>query len=281
MTDQAHIETALRALLVARGAIDAHARWIAQAGGQSNMVWHLRGADDVVCKLYLNTAHNPLYANDPTAEFACLDALAGRGIAPTPIGFHLTELGAVLLYRYVAGQQWRADGAAVADLLGRIQSMPAPNGLRHLPVDGADILAQGDRMAPSAALSDLRPQARLLPSPDLVLVHTDVVPGNLILGADGLRLIDWQCPAIGDGVVDVASFLSPAMHLIYTGTDITHKTRQAFLDALPTGLAARYHALAPAYHWRMAAYCQWCAQQGRAGYAQAGQAEQDLLTSLQ
>ena len=32
--------------------------------------------------------------------------------------------------------------------------------------------------------------------PDIepVLLHTDVVPGNLILGDEGLRLIDWQCP---------------------------------------------------------------------------------------
>ena len=41
------------------------------------------------------------------------------------------------------------------------------------------------------------------------------MPGNLILGEKGLRLIDWQCPAIGDPIVDIMMFLSPGMHEIY------------------------------------------------------------------
>ena len=30
-----------------------------------------------------------------------------------------------------------------------------------------------------------------------------------------MRLIDWQCPALGDPAEDIACFLSPAMQVIY------------------------------------------------------------------
>jgi thiamine kinase len=53
------------------------------------------------------------------------------------------------------------------------------------------------KICPDVSISDIEP----------VLLHTDVVPGNLILGDKGLQLIDWQCPAIGDPIVDIMMFL--------------------------------------------------------------------------
>ena len=65
-----------------------------------------------------------------------------------------------------------------------------------------------------------------------VLLHTDVVPGNLILGDEGLRIIDWQCPAIGDPIVDIMMFLSPAMHEIYGSGKLSTKDHESFSDEL-------------------------------------------------
>ena len=70
-----------------------------------------------------------------------------------------------------------------------------------------------------------------------VLLHTDVVPGNLILGEEGLRLIDWQCPAIGDPIVDIMMFLSPGMHKIYGSGKLSMKDHETFLNEPYTQIA--------------------------------------------
>ena len=49
------------------------------------------------------------------------------------------------------------------------------------------------------------------------LIHGDTVPNNFIQSVDALVLIDWQCPALGDPVLDLAIFLSPAMQQIARG----------------------------------------------------------------
>ena len=108
------------------------------------------------------------------------------------------------------------------------------------------------KICPDISISDIEP----------VLLHTDVVPGNLILGDKGLRLIDWQCPAIGDPIVDIMMFLSPGMHEIYGSRKLSVKDYEIFLMSLTTILRNRYYVIGPLYHWRLAAYCFWKAEQG-------------------
>jgi thiamine kinase len=87
------------------------------------------------------------------------------------------------------------------------------------------------KICPDVSISDIEP----------VLLHTDVVLGNLILGDNGLRLIDWQCPAIGDLIVDIMMFLSPAMHEIYGSGKLSMKYHQTFLMNLSPKLRSRYN----------------------------------------
>ena len=108
-----------------------------------------------------------------------------------------------------------------------------------------------------------------------------MVAGNLIFGPEGLRLIDWQCPALGDPVVDVAMFLSPGMHMIYGTGNFTAFEREAFLRGLSLYLRARYDQVGLLYHWRLAAYCLWRADQGEVGYEGAASAEMALLEEAQ
>ena len=110
-----------------------------------------------------------------------------------------------------------------------------------------------------------------------VLLHTDVVPGNLILGKNGLRLIDWQCPAIGDPIIDIMMFLSPSMHEIYGSGKLSIKDYEDFLMSLSSDLRNRYKRIGPLYHWRLAAYCFWKAEKGFIEYENAAFAEIDLL----
>ncbi len=119
-------------------------------------------------------------------------------------------------------------------------------------------------------LNDLRPDIDVPPSGKSVFLHGDVVPGNLIAGENDLFLIDWQCPGIGDPCEDIAIFLSPAMQRVYRGAPLNEAEFEMFFEGYgDASIKARYRALAPAYHWRMAAYCQWQSENGHLDYAGA------------
>lgn len=108
------------------------------------------------------------------------------------------------------------------------------------------------------------------PGGPAVPIHRDPVPGNVIVGADGLRLIDWQCPALGDPAEDLAVFLSPAMQQLYRGAPLAEDEVRAFLNAYPDhAVVARWSALRPWFGRRMAAYCLWQAARGAADYGHA------------
>ena len=53
-------------------------------------------------------------------------------------------------------------------------------------------------------------------------------------------------------------FLSPAMQSLYRGNVLTRDEEAQFAAAYPDHrVVARYYALKPWFHWRMAAYCCW------------------------
>ncbi len=282
MNSVTDIEQQLHRHLVDAGLISADTIWQAQTGGRTNKVWRLSGALDLICKLYLDASTNPLYANTPRAEYDCLRALTGAGVAPDAHGFVETPFGVVLLYHYIAGQVWDGDVLSVADLLGRVHALNPSIGLRVLPDTVSSVAAQGvdilDKIkdARGDELRALRPDVRLEPIAP-VLIHTDVVAGNLIHGAHGLRLIDWQCPALGDPLVDVAMFLSPAMHFIYGSAALSEAAKNDFLKQINPRIRARYEQAGILYHWRMAAYCLWRFEQGVVDYKQAAALEMALL----
>jgi aminoglycoside phosphotransferase (APT) family kinase protein len=88
------------------------------------------------------------------------------------------------------------------------------------------------------------------------LIHTDFGPGNLIAGAQGLKAIDWQCPASGDAAEDLAAFLSPAFQILYGRTPLTAAEEAEFLAAYGDAeTIERLRCVRPFYDWRMAAYC--------------------------
>ena len=279
------IKSQLQNYLVMQGVISNQTVWYAQTGGRTNKVWRLVGKEDLICKLYLETKNNPLFKNIPNAEYKCLLLLNGSGIAPKPYKFLKTPFGEVLLYNFIKGEIWSQDVETVSELLTRIRKHKCPNGLRTLSNLPSDIKQTGFEIinrlndyhknqlmniCPEVSISDIEP----------VLLHTDVVPGNLILGEKGLRLIDWQCPAIGDPIVDIMMFLSPGMHEIYGTGKLSMKDYQAFLMNLTPKLRSRYNIIGPLYHWRLAAYCFWKAEQGLIEYENAGLAEIDLLKMI-
>lgn len=262
---------ALIARLRAEGVVGAGARAEHLAGGFKNRVFRVRdGAADLVAKVYLSAAvdSNPYFPNRPDLEALVLDHLAGTGLAPEPVLWRAEQgdAPALLVYRHIEGKPWRADVTVPARLIGAVHQVAAPQGMRRVADSPAAILAHGDAMLERAGAALLprrfRPRhADTAPTERPVLLHTDCGPGNIIVSGAGARLIDWQCPALGDATEDVACFLSPAMMRLYGVPPHDAPARALFLDAYGAGDAVeRYRAEAASYHWRIACYCAWRAE---------------------
>ena len=255
------------------GHVTEHAVWTPLSGGRTNPIWRIDGgAEALVCKLFLPDAATPLFANDPAAEWAALRALSGLGIAPEPVASSRTALGDSLLYRHVSGQPWRSDPSAVAHLLRRLHEVPPPRALPRALPDATGLVEQGRAMLMQIAATNALPPA---PTAQAALqgaafLHGDPIPGNILQDGSQMTLIDWQCPAIGDPCLDLALFLSPAMQIVNGNPPLPATQVAAFLEAYGDPLLTRrYRALAPLFHWRMAAYCLWKAHHGDAAYAPA------------
>ncbi len=249
--------------LLAPDACDA-VRRAPLAGGWWNDVQRLRAPGiDWVVKIYAEGGDSTLFPLLPADEARALDVLAGHAIAPDPVAYlaRSAERPAVLVYAFHAGTPWDGDVEAVADLLRRQHALAA-TGFRDVPTDGAGIVQGGASLLADAAPADrarlerARPAGDAPPAARRALLHTDVGPANLIEGATGLRLIDWQCPALGDAAEDVFSFLSPAFQVLSGREPLAAAERERFLAAYgDPAMAARLDLLWRPLSWRMAAYC--------------------------
>jgi aminoglycoside phosphotransferase (APT) family kinase protein len=246
----------------------------ALSGGRTNLVWRFAAnGEDLVLKLYRKDDGNPVFANDPAREAACLTALAGTGLAPRLRATGRSDGIAWAVHGFVPGQRWSADPAIVAALLSRLHRVPPPSGLPTVCGGSAALARQTARIlgqchgAMRHRLEAMSPSGAVPPVDNPVLIHGDPVPGNILVDADSAVLIDWQCPARGDPAEDLGLFLSPAMQMLYRGTVPGAAETERFLSACTDRQAvARYRALKPWLHWRMAAYCLWQSQRGAGDY---------------
>jgi thiamine kinase len=274
---------AIAALLVERGlAADAgDVDLELLAGGYRNRVYRWRRprpAPDAVVKVFVESPENPLFPTLADHEAAALSLLAGSGLAPEPIAAASDpHLGDVLVYAMVEGDMWATDTRAVGRLLRRVHAVdPASSGFafRTLVSSPDDLAIQTVAMLERADDDPLVQRVRALTeraragaanaAGPACLVHTDPGPGNVIVAADGPRLIDWQCPGLGDPVEDLAGFASPAIHILYgldpLGPDDVADLLDGY-DELSLGndsarsATARFAALAPLFSARLAAYC--------------------------
>lgn len=241
------------------------------AGGYRNEVWKVRsGRGHVIEKRYAEDpgSPNPMFPNLPDHEALAMSHLHGTGCAPELVSYRPAgdHHGAQVVYRYVAGPRWRRGTAEVAALLHTVHHLPPPLPMRDLHQSAASALAHADLVVadtPSTPARLRTAHARPVgvvddPVRRRSLVHTDCGPGNLVRGRDGLVLIDWQCPGVGDAVEDIACFLSPAMMILYSVAPHGLRARQTFLDTYADAeVVARYSRDGPAWHFRIAAYCVW------------------------
>ena len=236
--------------------------WTPLSGGLSHHVWHVAtgGPSDLTVRIAGDSAAPQLFARDPQAEWVALTALEGRGFAPKPIHRYPNAV----VTEYLPGTAWDGDFAAAGSTLRALHSTPAPAALPTSPrcavSAGREILALCKDRSLAAAMPDAAP----LRGPNTFL-HGDPVPGNIVMRDGHAHLIDWQCPAQGPALHDVAMFLSPAMQLIGRGETPNQQQHQDFANAygpLPDDTWAPLH-------WRMACHCQWRIEQGHDQYRPA------------
>ncbi|MGI9185995.1 MAG: phosphotransferase family protein, partial [Gaiellales bacterium] len=233
-------------------------------GGYWNDVVRVQGDGfDWVAKIFAVQTGWRLFPILPDEEARALLLLRGQGIAPEYVEYHprVRELPAVLIYEWVEGREWETGTTQVAHLFRRQHAVPA-EGFREVPTGSVGIVEQGERLLhdadsrDAAALRRLRPAGRVQPSPRRSLLHTDAGTGNFIVGPQGIRLIDWQCPALGDAAEDLFTFLSPAFQVLYGHEPLTPAERAEFLAAYEAPqVLARLTALEPALTYRFGAYC--------------------------
>lgn len=252
------------ALLADLGLLDGDPEVIPLAGGYWNEVVRVRGEGlDHVVKVFAEQSGWRLFPILAEDEARALAVLRGADVAPAFVAFHprAGSRPAVLVYEWVEGALWE-EGTAEVGRLFRRQHAVSGEGFREVPTDSAGILEQGERLlagadaADAASLRALRP-ARPVPAAERrTLIHTDAGRGNVVVGADGPRLIDWQCPALGDPAEDLFTFVGPAFQVVFGHEPLTAAERAELLDAYGDAAAiARLEALEPALTYRFAAYC--------------------------
>lgn len=243
-------------------------RWEPLQGGTTNLVWR---CDDVVIKSYRPARATPLFPNDPQQEAAALAALAPQGFAPQL----LAKGGLWLAYAFLPGPCWSDGPEQVAQLLCRLHQIENPAlSLRRVAMGAKDLIAETSEMMAAQGLSVPLPAIPDHPPPRACLLHGDPVPGNIVMASGGPVLIDWQCPAWGDPVLDLALFLSPAMQQIYRGRPLSKAEEAAFLAAYPDAATkARLAAFRPVLHLRMLLHCRARAARGDHAFEQAAAVE--------
>lgn len=270
--------------------------WRRLDGGRANDVWYtLAGDRPVIVKRVRTGRSSTLFPNDAGREVAMLQALASHDIAPTLIDHWQGEAGPIIVMTQVEGETV-ANSLAEAPLETVAKAL---DGLHRMPItpfsalirrrrtgSAVEILAEAEAFLAHwpmgkksyatkmrRALEALAPVGNLPASPRLSLLHGDPVPANLVLRRGRIIFLDWQCPAIGDPVEDIALFLSPAMQSLYGAGPLEEEAKESFLAALPAESAARWRRAAPFHAYRMAAYCGWCVLAGEADYLAGFEAE--------
>lgn len=233
---------------------------------------------------------SPLFAVDPALEGRLMAALARFGFAPAPAAMFRHGPHLCLAYPFQPGRIGHPPDAALARLLRRLHRLP-PAALPPLPApqDTAALVARAihrlaqepDGPALAARVTAAAQAARRAPTPATAPLHGDPVPGNVLHGPRGVRLIDWHSAHRGDPCRDLALALSPAMHVIHGLPPRTAAERADFLAAYGCAATAdRLTATAALHHARMIGHCLWRLDRGDRIYGPACDAEIAALRGI-
>ncbi|MEU8264822.1 phosphotransferase [Micromonospora sp. NPDC048999] len=218
------------------------------------------------------------------AEALALAKLDGRGVAPKLVdavecdgrtGLVLERLGGADMLSLLQRQPWRVLGLAraLADAHLAVHEAPAPGDLPEL----RQVLAS--RIADAVLPSHLRDYALrvldALPDGDR-LCHGDYHPGNVLVAADRVAVIDWPNAARGVPEADHARTL-----LLLRWTDPQPGTPLVSRPLITAGRSMFAHRYARAYRdrslRRLRQPASWLVVQAAARLAEGIEVEQNTL----
>jgi thiamine kinase len=166
--------------------------------------------------LRLSEAPDAWLAPDRSVERKLHGIAAGAGIAPAIVD----ASDRWLITHYVAGRLWMEPDFAKPERLARLGAtlrrlhrLPAPEEGRfdllraleaYIERIGLDDGSLADYLDPAAAAWEVSGAARR----PLAILHHDLHASNLIEADQALVLIDWECAAVSDPLLDVACILS-------------------------------------------------------------------------
>lgn len=257
-------------------------------GGRTSPVFLARlpqRSVSLVVKVSFDGDGTLLFDNRPKDEWRILNELSPYGVSPMPVGhMELSDGTQVLGYQFVQGHPGARSSRALAGLLAAIHAHNTHLHLPSRPITPEALLAEAGALcsAPLPAWTTaLRPQiVEVAPLDRLRFVHRDPIASNIVTDTRNLPvLIDWQCPAYGDPLEDIAHATSPAMAHVY-GSE-TPFAPEEVLDYYPCKtVRARARHLLPVYRWRMLCYCGWQVAQGHQAYQKGMELEAEALERL-
>lgn len=213
------------------GVRDAPAELIA---GTTNLVARLWLPRESVAVRVPRLASGVL-AVDRRAECAALEAAAGTGLAPEVIVCDTAS--GILVTRWIDAEPWTADRAheseairLAAHALTRLHAVTPPGNARSLaPLPLLRnywqlVLARAASLATRLHTVHARVLGRAaeVQGGTAVFCHADLHHRNLI-GADELRLLDWEYAGVAEAYFDLASFAQ--------SNDLTPEERTPLLEA--------------------------------------------------
>ncbi|HVO47458.1 MAG TPA: choline/ethanolamine kinase family protein [Steroidobacteraceae bacterium] len=197
-------------------------------GGSLNRSFHLStSAGEFVVRL--SPAPDAWLAADRSVEHELHRLAAEADLAPRIVA--ADPRGHWLITEFLAGRPWAAADFSspdslvrLAELLRRLHAVPAPacgrfdlllaleGYVRRLAphgeiprLAGVPTVEAGGQLLAAAERAWQRCGAGTRPS---AILHHDLHASNLIESSRGLRLIDWECAAVSDPLLDVACILS-------------------------------------------------------------------------
>lgn len=257
-------------------------------GGSTNAVYLVTLAPSgvkVVLKVSTEGSDTPLFENRPQTEWRLLCALSTIGVAPMPISkLSLGDGEFALAYHFVEGKLGARSPSALAGVLRTTHESSPVFSLQTRVMNAPDLLVQSDQLLSvplpkwAVALKPKRPVQ--LPKIKPRLIHSDPIFNNIVTDKNGKTvLIDWQCPALGDPLEDIAHATSTGMAEAYSAPP-PFDVWDVLEEYGEQSLTMRASSCLPLYSWRMLCYCHWQASQGHTRYAAAVEHEAGLLDRL-
>jgi thiamine kinase len=168
--------------------------------------------------LRLSQGPDAWLTTDRSVERALHEIASRAGLAPPIV--HATDRW--LITEYVPGRLWMEPDFANPECLGRLgdtlcrlHELPPPECGRFNLLEAlegyAERLGEGQEdSSPSSYLGSAAEAWRISGAVErpLAILHHDLHASNLIDNARGLILIDWECAAVSDPLLDIACILS-------------------------------------------------------------------------